>query len=167
MAPDTYEYLLPSSSSLAGPWEVLGNAFYAALRNVPVLYSQRKGWVAPLGCVLVEDESDAVLAEILLQEDVPLVQLKSSKLRATLIERKVCPQTTTPAYVRSYFSKRSPSSKERNTFVGSLEDTKRRIEYSKHLLLYCLSDLDATRYKELSGCQFIPLANGELGRLTS
>ena len=162
VAPDTYEYLLPSASSLVGPWEVLGNAFHFALRRLPVLHSQRKGWVTPSDCVLLEDVSDSLLAEILLQEELPLVLLKSSTLRTTLIEKKVCLHATTPAYVRSYFSKRAPASKD-NIFGGSLEDSKRRIEYAKHLLLYCISDLDVTRYKELNGCQFIPLANGELG----
>lgn len=162
VAPDTYEYLLPNSLSLVGAWEVLGNAFYLAIRKMPFLFSQKKGWVAPLDCVLLEDAKDSMLTEILLQEDIPLVQLKNSKLRTALIEKKVCPQTTTPAYVRSHFSKRLSASKEKEYF-GSLENKQKRIQYAKYLLLYCLSGLEGGSYRELSGCQFIPLANGDLG----
>jgi hypothetical protein len=129
---------------------------------MPILFSQRKGWVAPVDCVLLEDANDAMLTEILLQEDIPLVILKNSNLRTALIEKKVCLQTTTPAYVRSHFSKRLSASKE-NGFIGSLENKQNRIQYAKYLLSYCLSNLEVGSYNELSGCQFIPLAIGDLG----
>lgn len=162
VAPDTYEYLLPNALSLVGPWEILGNAFYSAVRKIPILFSQRKGWVAPVDCVLLEDANDAMLTEILLQEDIPLVILKHSNLRTALIEKRVCVQTTTPAYVRSHFSKRLSALKE-NGFIGSLENKKNKTQYAKYLLSYCLSNLEIGSYNELSGCQFIPLANGDLG----
>jgi hypothetical protein len=73
--------------SLARFLEVLGDAFYFVLRNIPV-YLQRKGWIAPSGCVLLDGVSYARLQRFFLQTQMYhwMVQLNTA-----LVERKNMP----------------------------------------------------------------------------
>uniref|UniRef100_A0A7S3QAL4 Uncharacterized protein n=1 Tax=Chaetoceros debilis TaxID=122233 RepID=A0A7S3QAL4_9STRA len=156
----TFELLFPQRS-LSGPWLVLANRFLNGIRDVPVLHSacaSPQNWVAPSKSLLMHDENDTKLIEILSKDKLPLVLIKSAELKALLLERKTCTNTTTPELLRRYYSRRKTIAN------GSLEDAEHRLEYAEYLLKYCKSDINPTQISELSGCQFVPLASGELGR---
>ena len=171
VGPDMYEKLFPlgGSSGLSGPWRLLAERFYRGIHDLPVLYSAPassedvKGrWVSPASSVVLANETDAsvMLIEILRREGLPLVTFGSPRLRETLIQKGVCGTTATPYFVRAHFRKRGI---EENS-CSALNDDSRRLAFASHLLEFCSSDLDASRFaQELSGCRFIALASGALG----
>jgi sacsin len=157
----TYEQLFPQKE-LSGPWKVLCDTFLNGLRDCPVLYSEcstvTDHWVAPSKSLLLHDEKDEKLSEILAFDKLLLVRFKSSELKSILLQHGTCKNTTTPELLRRYFSNR----KERPN--GCLEQENTKNEHAEYLLKYCKSDLSPTQYHNLSGCQFIPLASGDLGK---
>ena len=160
---ETYELLFPQRP-LSGPWELLCREFMKGIRNLPVLYSdcaEPNKWVAPSRCLLPHDDDDSKLLEILALDRLPLVQIEKKELKEALLKYGTCTTTATPSTIRRYFSRREPKQN------GSLELTERKIEFAAYVLSYCLSDLDPTQYNQLTGCQFIPLANGDLGKFCS
>ncbi len=157
---ETYECLFPQKS-LSGPWELLCREFMKGIRNQPVLYShcaEPNKWVAPSKSLLPDDDDDLKLQEILALDRLPLVKLQSKELKEVLLNHGTCTTTAIPSTIRKYFSRREPKQN------GSLESVGQKSEFAEYLLSYCLKDLGPTQYSQLSGCQFIPLANGNLGK---
>ncbi len=159
--PETYEMLFPQRS-LSGPWRLLGERFFSGIRDSPVLYSacapSGNNWVAPSKSILMHDDKDKLLVEILSKDSLPLVLLTSSELKSSLLQQKTCTNITTPDLLRRYYSRR------KEIVNGALENAENRLKYAEYLLNYCKSDLSPTQYSSLSGCQFVPLASGGLGR---
>lgn len=155
----TYERFFPQKE-LSGPWKILCETFLNELVNHPVLYSECSPdhWVAPSKSLLLHDEKDEKLSEILTFDQLPLVRFKSSDLKAVLLQHGTCRNTTTPQLLRGYFSSRKERPK------GCLEQENTKNDHAEYLLNYCKSDLGPTQFHSLSGCQFIPLADGSLGR---
>ncbi len=162
--PDTYEFLFPQKS-LTGPWKVIGDQFFDAIKDLPVLYSkcaESCDWVSPADSLLLHDENDETLAEILSHDKLPLVLFQNQEVKHMLLTHKTCTRTTTPETLRQYFSKRLQIEN------GSLENQESKIKYAEYLLARCILGLDpASGYESLIGCQFIPLANGSLGKFHS
>ena len=157
---ETYELLFPQTS-LSGIWELLCKEFMQGIREIPVLYSEcvpNLKWVSPSKCLLPHDDEDQKLMEILSLDQLPLVKIQRKELKEILLKYNTCTVTATSVVIRKYFASRQS---KRN---GALESSERKLEFAEHLLSYCLSDINAMQYSQLSGCQFIPLANGELGR---
>ncbi len=156
---ESYELLFPQTS-LSGIWDLLCREFMKGIRDAPVLYSEcapQMKWVPPSKCLLPHDDEDEKLIEILSLDKLPLVKLRSKKLKEILLKYGTCTTTATSAIMRKYFASRG------NKQQGALECSERKIEFAAHLLSYCLRDINPTQYNQLAGCQFIPLANGELG----
>ena len=141
-----------------GPWEILSEQFYLGIRNHPVLYSQSLSeWISPSIAILMEKkEGNQILEDILKKEKVPLVVFNRLELRDTLLDRGVCGRSSTPAFLREHFS-------NRKKINGALEDVENKFKYAEHILRHCISDLTPMHYGQLSGCQLIPLADGNLG----
>ena len=161
VTPTTYEQLFPQSS-LSGPWKILCETFLDSVKDSPVLYSACSTavdhWVPPSKSLLLEDDKNEKLSEILSVDRLPLVLLKSSELKSILLQYGTCTNIATPGLLRRYFSGR------KDRADGCLEQDGKRLDYAEYLLTYCKSDLKPSEYSSLSGCQFIPLANGNLGR---
>jgi len=156
---ETYEFLFPQVS-LSGPWKLLCSEFMKGIQNLPVLYSactKPTNWVTPSTSILPDDDDDSVLLEIMALDRLPLVKLKSKELKTTLLTYGTCTKTSTHSTIRNYFATRESIQN------GSLECQEQKHLYAAYLLSYCLKDLNPTQYDQLSGCQFIPLASGELG----
>ena len=113
--------------------------------------------MAMLGRTISKDD-DSKLIEIIALDRLPLVKLQRIELKENFLKYGTCTTTATPATIRKYFSSR------KDIQNGALESKEHKVAYATYLLSYCLSDLSSTQYGQLSGCQFIPLANGELGR---
>lgn len=159
---ETYEALLPQKRS-SGPFKLLCESFFVLIRDSPVLFSaccNGSHWIPPSKALLLHDDDDKVLADILSMDKLPLVLLKSKDLKSNLIILKTCERTTTPALMRRYFSQRQ------NITNGALESDL-KLKFAYHLLNFCTSDINPPQYRELEGCQFVPLANGDLGRFCS
>ena len=159
---ETYEALMPQKRS-SGPFKLLCESFFVLIRDSPVLYSScynGSQWITPSEALLMHDDDDNVLADILALDKLPLVLLKSKELKSNLISLNACEKTTTPALVRRYFSTRQSITN------GALESDL-KLKYANHLLHLCKSDIDPSQYRSLEGCQFVPLANGDLGRFCS
>ena len=159
---NTYELLFPQKT-LSGPWELLCREFMIGIRNLPVLYSncmEQNKWVSPAQCILPHKDDDQDMIEILSLDRLPLVILQRKDLKEKLLKYETCRTTATPGKIRKYFSVRK-SIKD-----GSLESKEQKIKFAQYLLAYCLSDLGPTQYSQLSGCQLIPLANGELAKFS-
>ncbi len=158
--PETYEFLFPQRS-LSGPWRLLGDHFFSGVRDIPVLYSacavSGNNWVAPSKSILMHDDNDELLVEILSMDSLPLVLLTSSELKSSLLKHQTCTNISTPDLLRRYYSRRKKIAN------GALENAKNKLKYAEYLLIYCKSDLSPPQYSSLSGCQFVPLASGELG----
>ena len=158
---ETYELLFPQKD-LSGPWKVLGQTFLQGVRDIPVLYSKctaNNEWVAPSKSLLLHDDKDEKLSEILSLDRLPLVLLKSSDLKAMLIQSGACKNTSTPDLLRRYFATRK---KKADGCLEAAGDMK--LQNAEYLLTFCKSDLNQAQYSSLSGCQFVPLASGGLGR---
>jgi len=159
---ETYESLMPQKN-LSGPFKLLCQSFFLLIKDSPVLFSSccdGADWIPPSKALLMHDDDDKVLADILGLDKLPLVLLKSKDLKSALISYQACERTTTPTLLRRYFSGR----KSRPS--GALESDL-KLKYATHLLHFCMSDIKPSQYSALGGCQFVPLANGDLGRFCS
>lgn len=176
VTPENYESLFPLKTMKNNGddiWGTLCREFYKGIRDLPVLFSECRAvaaddengqWVKPSKSILPHNEKDTKLMEILALEKLPLVIPKNKELKENLLKYKTCTITASPANIRKYYSRRKPKNKNNNDTGGSLEHKEKKIEYAQYLLSYCLQDLSKNEYNtELSGCQFIPLANGTLG----
>ena len=92
---------------------------------------------------------------VLHRPSLPLVTFDNDALRKTLLSRDITTSTTTPSFIRSFYSARAlhPSS---HPSISSNHTN------AKALLLYSISDLPSTSsYTELSDLPFIPLADSK------
>ncbi len=159
---DTYELLFPQKP-LSGLWDLLCIEFMKGIRSQPVLFSdcaEPSKWVAPSQCILPDNDDDSKLLEILAGDRIPLVKLQRKELKEALLKYGSCTVKATPSTLRKYFASR------KNVQNGSLESQEHKVAYASYLLSYCLKDIDPTQYGQLSGCQFIPLANGDLAKFS-
>lgn len=156
---NTYELLMPQKN-ISGPFQLLGETFFSLVRDKPVLFSNCVSgcsWIAPSNAILLHDENDKILAEILSKDQLPLVLFHRTQLKSLLLSKNICSVTTTPDFIRRYFSTRQTRA------IGALESD-HKVEYAHHLLRYCTTGLATNQYSALCGCQFVPLASGNLGR---
>jgi hypothetical protein len=157
---EQYETLLPTMEQKGGKalsplWEILVGAFYDNVAGSPVLYSSStSSWVKPSSAVLPTSPGDSALLDVLkLEPSLPLVILKNDAVRRTLLDRGVTTRTTTPEFVRFFYS------------TGTDDDhpsVKSNHGNAKLLLKYAVSDLEETDtdYRELDGVRLIPMADG-------
>lgn len=159
VSPETYEVLLPQKE-LSGPWKILADAFLEGVQDVPILYSQcasGDNWLSPRKSLLLHDNNDQRMYDILSLDQLPLVLFQHQDVKKTLLQKGTCKNTTTPSFLRQYFSNRKYKES------GCLE-VPEKLQNAEFLLKYCKSDLKPNQMSYLSGCQFIPLASGDLGR---
>jgi len=159
VSPETYEVLLPQKE-LSGPWKLLADAFMQGIQDAPILYSKcasGDNWLSPRNSVLMHDDNDRKMYDILSLDQLPLVLFQHQDAKKTLLQKGTCKNTTTPAFLRKYFSNRNEKEN------GCLE-VSGKLQHAEFLLKYCKSELKPNQFSYLARCQFIPLANGNLGR---
>ncbi|GMH69495.1 hypothetical protein TrRE_jg392, partial [Triparma retinervis] len=92
-----------------------------------------------------------LLSILSLEPALPLVTLDDDALRKTLLDRNITSRTTTPSFVRDFYS----TSRIEHPSIRENHDN------AKALLTYAISDLPAdSSYTELSNLPLIPLADG-------
>lgn len=159
VSPETYELMLPQKE-LSGPWKLLADAFLEGVQDAPILYSKctsGDGWLSPRNSLLLCNDNDQRMYDILSLDRLPLVLFQHQDVKKTLLRKGTCNNTTTPFFLRQYFSNRKDKE------CGCLE-VPEKVQNAEFLLKYCKSDLKPNQMSYLSGCQFIPLASGDLGR---
>lgn len=181
-----YIQLLLTARSLMGPgheyaklwptqvssdiWKIVRSRVYQIAEDTPLFYTPLKGgqWVSMKSSVFLQEEEfkddeikvqrmslkNKMLLDILLQENLNMVTIPKSVVECMKAEACVVNEANS-VFVRDWFKKEvhHPSLNSRENAV--------------FLLRYCLDDIfEEKRWKQVYGLPLLPLANGQLGKIT-
>ena len=157
----TQYYELFPKSVPGGPWAKFTEAFFKTIRDAPILYSLADGgqWISPENAFLVRKGlfpkgTLERLVTLLLQENIPVVDVFDDGLTELLVKFMCVRQVLSPKEIRDHFRL-----KQNHTVLEKLED-------AMFILDICTQDIrseeDSEDCTSLIGLRLLPLGDGSL-----